>query len=312
MAKTILALSSLLAPEMEKLESHFSVIRLWKEGDPDAAIRKYSDKIQAVLSTTNTPVSRRLIEALPNLEIIAQNAVGIDNIDMEAAQEKDITVVNTPDVLTDDTADIALALLLAVARRICEADMFVRVGKWQNGPLPLGTSLAGKKVGIVGLGRIGRAIATRCEAFRMDVSYYGRAQKADISYRYYNDLAAMAADCDALILACAATPETENLVDYRIMQALGDRGIIINIARGAIVNQGDLLAALSNRIIAGAGLDVYINEPHVPESLFSMDNVVLLPHIGSATTETRTKMGQILVENLLAHFAGKPLLTPVK
>ena len=311
MTKTILALGSLMPAEMEELEAHFSVIRLWKEADPEAALQKHRKEISGIVSTWDTPVSRRLIEALPNLEIISQYAVGVNNIDLAAAKERQVAVTNTPDVLTDDTADMAMALMLAVARRIVEGDIYIRVGKWLNGDLRLGTSLSGKRAGIVGLGRIGRAVARRCEAFSMDVVYHGPRRKDDAPWTYYDDLKDMAAVSDVLVVACAATPQTRNLVDYSILRALGQKGILVNIARGSVVKEDDLLIALRNSEIAGAGLDVFADEPHVPEGFFSMDNVVLAPHMGSATVETRARMGRLVVENLLAHFRGEPLKTPV-
>jgi len=237
--------------------------------------------------------------------------VGFDNIDVRAAHDRNIAVTNTPDVLTDDTADVALFLLLNCARRAVEADMFVRVGRWQSGAFPLSTSVSGKIVGIVGLGQIGSAIAKRAEAFNTKVFYHSRTQK-DVPYQYYSDLEEMAKDCDFLVLACAGGEETKGLIDLKILNALGSKGYLINIARGSVVNEEDLLIALRNRAIAGAGLDVFADEPNVPESMLSMDNVVLSPHVGSATLETRSKMGQLVVDNFLAHFDGKPLLTPVK
>lgn len=310
MAQTILALGSLMPKEMEALESHFSVIRLWKEKDPEAALQKYKNEITGIVSTWETPVSERLIAALPNLEIIGQCAVGIDNIDLKAAKARGIVVTNTPGVLTDDTADIALALILATGRRIVEADMYVRVGKWLNGDMPLGTSVSGKTAGIIGMGRIGRAIAKRCEAFNMRIIYNG-PHKKDVPYEYYKDLKVMAAASDFLVVACSGGTPTQNLVDYKVLESLGSKGVLINIARGSVVAENDLLIALRNKVIGGAGLDVHAKEPHVPEALFSMDNVVLLPHVGSATYETRSKMSQLVVDNLLAHFSGQPLKTPV-
>ncbi len=310
MPRTLLAVGSILPEALETLEERFQVIRLWKEADPEAILQKHRMDIVGIVSTAMTPVRAHLIEALPNLEIIAQSGVGTDNIDLQVAKARHVAVTNTPEVLTDDTADTALALLLAVSRRICEADMYVRVGKWQNGPMPLGMTLSGKTVGIVGLGRIGQAIAKRCEAFGMTIAYHGRSRK-DVPYQYFDNLLAMAKEADVLILACAGGAGTLNIVNYDVLDALGARGILVNVSRGSVVKELDLLAALSNRTIAGAGLDVFVNEPYVPEALISMDNVVLLPHIGSATIETRTAMAGLVVDNLLAHFDGKPLITPV-
>ena len=312
MKRTVLALQPLLAHEMDVLEQEFNVLRLWESQEPETVIVNNSHEIVGILSTYNgSGVSKRLMEALPNLEIIAQFGVGYDNIDLVAAQERDIVVTNTPDVLTDDTADVALFLMLNVARRAVEADMFVRVGRWHSGAMPLSTSISGKTVGIVGLGSIGQAIAQRAAAFNTKVIYHSRTQK-DVAYTYYKDLKEMATAADFLILACAGGDETKHLINYEILDALGAEGFLINIARGSVVKEDDLLIALRNKSIAGAGLDVYADEPNVPEEMIKMDNVVLSPHVGSATVETRSKMGQLVIDNLTAHFDGQPLLTPIK
>ncbi len=310
MTKTILSVDKIIAQQMPMLEEHFEVIRLWREQDPEATIQKRSHDISAIVSSL-LPVSRNLIEALPNLEIITNCAVGYNNIDIAACRERGIAVTNTPDVLTDDTADVALLLILNVMRRAVEGDAYVRAGMWQSGPLALGTCLAGKTVGIIGLGRIGKAIARRSEAFGMKIIYHGRHKQADQPYPYYKDLEEMAKDSDVLVAICPGNKETEGLVNHKILKALGPQGFFINVARGTVVVEQDLVIALANREIAGAGLDVYQNEPNVPKELLTMDNVVLTPHIGSATMETRTKMVQIVLDNLLAHFDGKSLLTPV-
>ena len=293
------------------LEERFDLINLWNEQDPEAAINSNRDNIVAILCKNENKISRKLIEALPNLEIIATFSVGVDHIDMEAAKERDVKVTNTPDVLCQETADTGLALLLAVARRVAEGDMFVRVGKWHNGNLPLGVTLAGKTIGVVGLGGIGSKVAKRCEAFEMNVVYYG-PRKKDVAYPYYDDINKMAHDCDMMILTCPGGEATANLIDANVLEALGSKGILVNIARGSVVDEPALVAALENGTIAAAGLDVFANEPNVPETLISMDNVVLLPHIGSATIETRTLMGQLVIDNIFAHFDGAPLLTEVK
>lgn len=311
--RTLLALAPLLPPEMDQLEAQFEVVRLYRESDPEKALQMVKNSVVAIVSTHSTPVRRSLMEALPNLEIISQYAVGTDNIDLAAAASRGIVVSNTPDVLTDDTADIAVSLVLALSRRIVEADAFVRVGKWgSSGTMPLGTSPKGKMAGIVGLGRIGRAIAKRLVAFDVRVAYTGRAQKADVSYSYYPDIKALADASDYLILSCSGGPDTYQIVGAEVLKALGPRGYLVNVARGSVVDEEALLSALVNRQIAGAGLDVYAQEPTVPDAFKSMDNIVLLPHIGSATLETRTIMGEIVIANLQAHFAGRPLLTPVK
>lgn len=310
---TLLALGTLLPPEMEQLEATYNVIKLWKEADPEKTLKVAGAGVQAILSTYNGPgVSAKLMEALPNLEMIAQYGVGVDNIDLASAATRSVAVTNTPDILTDDTADTALGLLLSVSRRVVEGDMLARTGNWANGPLPLGTSLSGKMVGVVGLGRIGQAIARRCLAFNMTVVYHGPREKADQPYRYYPDLVTMARDVDYLVLACAGGPDTKHMINRAVLEAMRPRAFLINIARGSVVDQDVLVEKLVNRRIGGAGLDVFAHEPHVPDELKSLDNVVLTPHIGSATVETRAKMGQLVLDNLAAHFAGQPLLTSVK
>ncbi len=310
MARTILALSNILPAGLEPLESEFAILRLWKEKDPQAAIQQRQNDIVAIVAGPGRTVSRKLIEALPNLEIIGVFAVGTDNVDLDAARERGIAVTNTPGVTAQDTADAAMALILCLARRIVEGDAYVRVSKWPNGPLPLGVSLADKTVGIVGLGAIGAAVAARAEVFGMTVVYHGPRDKG-AAYRFYPQLLEMAQASDFLVLSCPGGAETRHMVNADILKALGPDGFLINVGRGSIVDEEALLVALRNKSIAGAGLDVYDNEPYVPEALFSMDNVVLLPHIGSATAETRGKMAHLVIENIRAHFRGEPLKTPV-
>lgn len=308
--RAILALDKGHPGQMDLLEGHFDIIRP-RAPDPERMIMERAEDIRAITTYLN-PVQANLIESLPNLEIIACGAVGIDHIDLAAAESRGIVVTHTPDVLTQDTADIGIMLMMNIMRRGVEGDAFVRAGLWHKGQLPLGSCLSGKRVGIVGLGRIGQAFARRAAAFNMDISYFGPKEKEEFPYSYYDDLAVMAAESDVLVLTCMGGPKTRHLINYTILEALGKNGFLVNIARGSVVNQKDLLMALSNKTIAGAALDVYDNEPYVPESLFTRDDVVLLPHIGSATIETRTKMGQIVAGNLLAHFNGEELLTPVK
>jgi lactate dehydrogenase-like 2-hydroxyacid dehydrogenase len=310
--RTVLAFSPLLPPEMKRLEDRFHVVRLYNESDPEKTLQTVRNDVVAIIATGHTPLRRNVLEALPNLEIISQYSVGTDNIDFDVTRARNIAVTNTPDVLTDDTADIAVSLLLALSRRICEADMFVRVGKWNSGPMPLGVTPKGKTVGILGLGRIGKAIAKRLTAFEMRVVYHNRRQKADIGWSYYSDLEKMAKDADYLVASCPGGMETHHLINARVLAALGPKGYLINVSRGTVVDEDALVAALTSKTIAGAGLDVYAHEPNVPDVLKGMDNVVLLPHIGSATIETRTIMGEIVLANLEAHFSGKPLITPVK
>lgn len=311
MTRTILHIGGLMPAELAQLETEFRVIRLGRETDPEGVLQQYRNDIVGIVTSFTRRVNRQLIEALPNLEIICQFGVGVDNIDLDAARERHIAVTNTPDLVTNDTADIALALLLGCARRVVEGDAYVRVGKWANGPMPLGVSLSGKTVGIVGLGRIGQAVARRASAFDMRIVYHSRQERSEFSYSYYSDLGKLAKESDFMILTVSGGAETRHLVNANILKALGPEGYLINVARGSVVDQEALLVALRNQEIAGAGLDVFENEPQVPEALFTMDNVVLLPHVGTATVETRTKMGLLVLKNLNAYFNGEPLMTPV-
>ncbi len=309
--QTILMMDSGHPGQLKALQDCFEVVRL-KKPDPDAIIRKYQNDIRAIV-TVLTPVTANLIEALPNLEIICVGAVGVDHVDLDLANSRDIRVTNTPDVLTDDTADTGIFLMLACMRKGVEGDAFVRAGVWQPGSkLPYGTTPVGKTMGIVGLGRIGKAVAERAKAFKMNIVYHGRHEQADQPYQYYPDLKEMAAASDVLMLTCPGGEGTSHIINHEVLEALGPSGFVINIARGSVIHTQDLLVALTNKSIAGAGLDVYEKEPYVPPELIPMDNVVLLPHIGSDTVETRTKMGALVVENLLAHFGGQPLITAVE
>lgn len=311
MKKTILALGAMLTAEMEDLERKYHLVRLWKEPEPEKTLKTVAQDVVAILSTFNgMSVTKQMIEALPNLEIIAQFGAGMNNIDVEAAMHRGVVMTSTPDVPTNDTADTALALMLAVLRRIVEADVYVRVGKWGASPFPMGSSLGGKTIGIIGMGRIGQAIAKRAAAFEMKIAYFGPREKPHLPYHFYSDLEDMARAVDILICACPGGEETRHIVNARILKALGPKGILINVARGSVVDTESLLAALTHKDIAGAGLDVYENEPIVPPALISMDNVVLLPHIGGHTLETKSAMGQLVIANINAHFKGEQLLTP--
>ena len=310
---TLLALTSLFPQQMDELEQHFDVVRLYKENNPETKLNEVKDDVTAVIATMNNPVRESLINALPNLEIISLCSVGFDNVELQAAKAQGVVVTNTPDLVTDDTADTAMALILAVSRRIVEADAFVRIGRWENrGKLPHGRSLTGKKVGIVGLGRIGQAIAKRCEAFGMDIAYHGRKKKEDVQYPFYSDVNELARVSDYLVLSCPGGEETRHMIGKGVFESLGEHSFLINVSRGSVVDEKALVQALQAHKIAGAGLDVFENEPVVPDELKTMDNVVMLPHIGTATVETRTAMGDLVVKNLLAHIDGKDVLTPVQ
>jgi lactate dehydrogenase-like 2-hydroxyacid dehydrogenase len=232
-------------------------------------------------------------------------------VDLAAAKGRGVIVTNTPDSITGDVADLAMGLIVAVMRRIAEADRFVRAGRWLSGLLPPGSGLGGKTCGIIGLGAIGREIAKRAEAFGMSVCYHGPRRKEGVAYAYYPELENLARESDCVVVACRSTPETRNLVNARILDALGPEGYLVNIARGPIVDEQALIAALKDRRIAGAALDVFWDEPRVPVELTMMEEVVLAPHIGSTTREVREERGRKLLANLRAHFAGQPLPTPL-
>ena len=256
-------------------------------------------------------VDRALFDRLPNLEIVASFGVGYDGIDLKAAAERGIVVTNTPDVLTEEVADTALGLLLMTVRELSAAERHVRDGKWTKGNYPLTGTLRNRTVGIVGLGRIGMAIARRLDAMQVPVVYHTRHARPDVPYRYYADLRAMAADVDTLIAVLPGTPSTTNLIDAAILKALGTDGVLINIGRGIVVDEPALIAALKDGTIRAAGLDVFADEPNVPPALIALPNAVLLPHVGSASVYTRDAMGQLVVDNLRSWFEeGKPL-TPV-
>jgi lactate dehydrogenase-like 2-hydroxyacid dehydrogenase len=278
--------------------------------DPDALLREVAGKVRGLVQGGGTVTPTSLLDALPALEIISVFGVGYDGVPTGYCRERGIKVTNTPDVLTDDVADVAVALILMTARNFVGADRFVRAGDWPKRSLPLTTKLAGRSVGIVGLGRIGKAIATRVEAMGMRVAYTGRKPQ-DVPYRYVRDLAALAGEVDFLVIACPGGPATKHLIDARILDALGAKGTLVNIARGSIVDEQALVDALSRGKLNSAGLDVFENEPHVPSELLAMDNVVLLPHVGSATRETRQAMADLCRANVDAWFSERRTLTLV-
>ena len=294
------------------LEETYTLHRHDLAKDPEALVGEVGTRITAAATTGAKGLARNLIERLPNLKLVASAGVGYDTIDIAACNERGILVTNTPDVLTDDVADLGLALILATQRGLVRGDRWVREGRWKReGMMPLMTTLSGKRLGIVGLGRIGKAVALRALPLGMEISYFGRSRQSAVPYRYYDDLQAMCRDVDVLILTCSGGEATRNLVNAEVLKALGPKGTLINIARGTVVDEPALIEALKAGAIAGAGLDVFASEPDANEALFAMDNVVLYPHHSSGTVETRDAMAQLVVDNLAAFFAGKPLLTPV-
>jgi lactate dehydrogenase-like 2-hydroxyacid dehydrogenase len=307
MKPEILVLTRIYAPTLAALERDYIVHKLWMVPDREGLLREVGRKVRAVVTSSLTGFERAQFEALPKLELIACFGIGHGAIDVAGAKERGITITNTPDSIAESVADLGTGLIIAVMRRICETDRFVRAGKWRASLPPLGRDLAGKTCGIVGLGKIGRCIAKRVEACGMSVCYYGPREKHDTGYTYYSDVEALAARSDCVVVTCASTAATRNLIDADVLEALGAQGYLINVARGAIVDEGALLSALKNGRIAGAGLDVFWDEPQVPSELIAMDNVVLVPHIGSSTLEIREQRGAHLLANLTAHFAGQPV-----
>ena len=265
-------------------------------------------RIRGLVQGGGTVTPTALLDQLPKLEIISVFGVGYDGVPVDYCKGRGIKVTNTPDVLTDDVADVALALILMTGRGFVRLNRFVQAREWEKRSPELTTKLGGRKVGILGLGRIGKAIAQRVAAMGMKVSYTGR-KRQDVPYEYVPDLKSLAAAVDFLVVACPGGEATRNIVDAGALAALGKKGTLINIARGSIVDEPALVAALASGSIKGAGLDVFADEPHVPEQLFALDNVVLLPHVGSATRETRQAMGDLCKANLDAWFAGKGVLT---
>jgi lactate dehydrogenase-like 2-hydroxyacid dehydrogenase len=310
--------TDILAPDqlpptiLAGVTSLFTVHHLPAASDPDALLAEVGPRIRGLARGGHARIGRSLIERLPRLEIIASCGVGYDGIDLEAAAERGIIVTNTPDVLTEEVADTALGLLLMTVRELSAAERHLRAGLWPTaGPYPLSMSLRDRTVGIVGLGRIGLAIARRLDAMNVPVVYHSRRSRSDVAYRYYDNLRRMAADVDVLLAIVPGSAATANLIDASVFEALGPNGIFINVGRGATVDEPALIAALKSRTIHSAGLDVFANEPHVPDELMALPNAVLLPHVGSASVYTRNAMGQLVVDNLKSWFHdGKPL-TPV-
>lgn len=309
----LLSLAPLGPPDIqEQLDSEFEVHLVGRDGTLDELIGRVGGQVTALVTTGGRGAEAELIEALPKLRVIACYGVGVDAVDLATAARQGVAVTNTPDVLTDDVADLAVFLLGTLHRLLVRGDHWVRAGDWsRSGDLPLGRSLRGRRAGILGLGRIGEATARRLEAFGMEILYYKRSPLSDSNWTYLDSPLALAQQCDDLIVCCSGGAATRHLVDAKVLEALGPDGTLVNIARGSVVDEQALVAALQSGRTGGAALDVFENEPEVPEALIARDNVVLAPHIGSATWETRRAMGTLVLDNLRAHRDGGALLTPV-
>jgi lactate dehydrogenase-like 2-hydroxyacid dehydrogenase len=308
----VLSIGSFPDATNAELARRFAVTHHFQPPAPDALGAGLKVRIRAIATEANRGAGGALIEALPKLEVIAVFGVGTDSIDLAAARERSIAVTNTPGILTDEVADLAIGLMLASARQILFADRYVREGIWASkGPIPLGRSVGGKTMGVLGLGGIGRAIADRGAALRMRVLYQGPRRKPDAPYEYLSDPVELARQSDYLMVACKGGPDTRHLVSAAVIEALGPQGTLINVARGSVVEERALIAALAQNRLGHAALDVFESEPDPSPALLALPNVIVQPHHGSATVETRTAIGALMIDNLSAHFAGRPLLTPV-
>lgn len=309
MKPNILQLNPILVPAInDKLNTLYTMHRLFEQSDRDAYIEKHGASIRGVITGGHTGISNDLITKLPALQVIAVNGVGTDAVDMEFARSRGIPVTGTFGALTEDVADLAIGLILAVCREICAGNDFVQSGNWVKNPhpgaLPLSRRFSGKRVGIVGMGKVGRAVAQRVTAFGCPVAYTDVRHMDDLSYRFVPTLIALARECDILVLAAAAD-KAQGIVNAAVFDALGKDGVLVNVARGKLVVESDLVEALSRGVIAGAGLDVFVDEPNVPSALFGMDRVVLQAHRASATIESRTAMGEMVLASLAQALAGE-------
>jgi lactate dehydrogenase-like 2-hydroxyacid dehydrogenase len=307
----------LLGPAMplivDGISKAFTLHKLWEAKDHDKLIADLAPRLKAMAAGGggHAAIGGDFLSKFPKLEIISSFGVGYDHVDAKWCGAHGITVTNTPDVLTEEVADTALGLLLCTVRELPQAERYLRAGKWIVDNYPLTASLRERKAGIVGLGRIGKAIARRLEAFGLPVCYHNRNKQPDVSYKYYPNLVDMARDVDILMVVTPGGAATKNLIDAKVLEALGPNGILINIGRGSAVDEPALIKALKEKTILTAGLDVFADEPRVPKELIDMYHVVLFPHLGSASHHTRQGMGQLVVDNLLAWQSGKPPLTPV-
>ena len=302
---------SLIERTQAQLEAAYVVHRYDTAPDREALIRDLAPRLSAIATRGDYPLPGALMERFPNLRLIASSGTGYDGIDVEAARRLGIAVTNSPSAAAECVADAAFALLLATVRRTAALDRSVRAGHWMPDPPILTDKVWGERIGILGLGAIGKAVARRAEGFAMDVAYHGRHRQPDTSYRYYDDPIELARNVKFLVIAVPGRAQTRGLVGRAVIDALGPAGYLVNVSRGTVVDEPYLVDALTHGRLAGAGLDVFANEPHVPAPLLALDNVVLNPHAGSGTQATRDALGQFVVDNLAAFFAGRPLVSPI-
>ncbi len=295
------------------IEERVTLHRLWLEPDREQALTRLAPDIRAIVATSHLAVvDAALMRRLPKLEIVVSFGVGYDHVDAAYAGEHGIVVTHTPGVLDDEVADIAMALTLAAVRRLPQAERYLRAGRWRSdGPFPLTATLRGRRMGILGLGRIGKAIARRAAAFGLEIVYHGRSEQTGAPYLYYPTLIGMARACDILVIAAPGGAQTRHIVDRAVIDALGPDGVLVNVARGSLVDEAALAAALKDGRLLAAGLDVFENEPDVRAELLALDNAVLLPHVGSASAHTRQAMADLMIDNLSSWLDGKGPITPV-
>lgn len=302
------AIPPLLATEFN---TRYDAHPLWKEADPSAFLARHGHEFTGYVTSARFGVDDATLAAMPNLQVISSFGVGTETLPLEAAQARGIAVGYTPDVLNDCVADTAFGLVMDVARRFSASDRFVRAGRWLQGTYPLATRVSGKRLGILGLGRIGQVVARRASGFDMDVRYHNRRPNPAVAYTYESSIESLARWADFLVVVSAGGPETRHLVSASVLRALGPEGFLINVSRGSVIDEDALIEALEAGTIAGAGLDVYADEPRVPERLLALDQVVLLPHLASATNETRQAMAELVVDNLDAFYATGKLRASV-
>ena len=296
---------------IDGLQERFNLLKGWEAADRDAFMREVGPQVRGVALGGHMKVDGAFLDRFPKLEIVSSFGVGYDYIDAAEAGRRGVIVTNTPDVLTDEVADLTIGLLIATVRQLPQVDRYLREGRWLEKPYPLTATLRGRRIGILGLGRIGKAVAKRLEPFGLPIAYHGRSRQADVPYEYHSTLVGLAEAVDVLISVAPGSAETDKIVNAEVFRALGPNGIFVNVGRGSVVDEPALVEALQSKTILSAGLDVFTDEPRVPAELIAMDHVVLLPHVGSASVETRRAMGQLVVDNLVSWFAGKGPLTPV-
>lgn len=312
MSHTLILMGPLLPSVMQKLENTYTVHRYWESDEQPALLQTIADKCVGVVTDGGRGVEAAVLEKLPNVKIVAVFGVGVDAVDREYCKMQGIAVSNTPDVLSDDVADMAVALALAVSRQLVVGDQYARAGRWPtDGAMPLTRRMMGKCAGIFGMGSIGNALARRLSGFDMNISYCNRRERVDSPHTFVPSLTELASGVDYLFITASATPESVGAVNAQVLDALGSDSYLINVSRGTLIDEPTLVDYLQSHRIAGAGLDVFAAEPTIPPTLFALENVVLQPHNASGTWETREAMGKLVLDNLQAHFASEPLLTPV-